>query len=592
MIQHKSPISGVAAFSDQYIATAGYDNQVILWDAQRNQALGRGVHDHLANQCEFSPCGRYLLSTSSDYTVRLWKIPSMQLTAVLGDHEDDVEAAVFHASKAWIATASRDKWVRLFDFKGHLIHKLYGHQKDVISLVWCSETELLSCSDDGSIRKWDMIMGKQLDCIDLGGIETDTIALTAQGSIFAGNDKGQIIRIDSKQTKTIDAHAAGIKKLAYSQAHNKLVSLSYDRYLFLWTVNPDGSLQRLLKTALPNCVWARSCVFLGENKIVLATFGSQYALYDYQNNHWDTQYVQETQGLNALAWFKNQLYAIGDAGVLSINFKPHMQLSGLCNFLLPFGETLICGGQTGEVYDALTGEVLYQHQSPLNCAAQYEYQGRCFAIIGAYTGEGIVLGLTDNQEIYLHNCLGLHENAIKGIAANQDFIFSVCADYSAAFHRIEDFNLTHYLEKAHDKIANACVRFKDQSFISASRDLKLRLFEGDKIKEFKTKHQHSIKCLAVSSDYQFIASADYAGYVFVYDQSFKIIFSDRPTTAGISSLIFKDRWGECMASSYDGGLYPISFYPLNAEPEPFIENEPGVLNIQRHQRAERMAYGY
>lgn len=71
MIDHKSPISGIAAFKEKYVATAGYDNQVILWDGREQNAIGRGLHDHLANQCAFSACGKYLVSSGSDYTSRV-----------------------------------------------------------------------------------------------------------------------------------------------------------------------------------------------------------------------------------------------------------------------------------------------------------------------------------------------------------------------------------------------------------------------------------------------------------------------------------------------------------------------------------------
>jgi toxoflavin biosynthesis protein ToxC len=49
VIQHKSPISGIDA-SGTLIATAGYDNRVILWDAATRTALAEGRHDRLASQ--------------------------------------------------------------------------------------------------------------------------------------------------------------------------------------------------------------------------------------------------------------------------------------------------------------------------------------------------------------------------------------------------------------------------------------------------------------------------------------------------------------------------------------------------------------
>ena len=94
------------------MATAGYDNRLILWSGR--EALARAFHDHLVNQCAFDRAGRSLVSASSDYTARVWTLPELRLQTVLGDHRDDVEMAVFAPSGERIATASRDHCVRVF----------------------------------------------------------------------------------------------------------------------------------------------------------------------------------------------------------------------------------------------------------------------------------------------------------------------------------------------------------------------------------------------------------------------------------------------------------------------------------------------
>lgn len=126
MIQHRGPISEIAAWRDEYVATAGYDNQVICWDQRTGRAVSRSFHDHLANQCQFAPDGKHLLTSSSDYTARLWTVPDLRLVAVLGDQEDDVEMSVFRPSEELVATASRDHRVRVYDFTGKLLHASRG----------------------------------------------------------------------------------------------------------------------------------------------------------------------------------------------------------------------------------------------------------------------------------------------------------------------------------------------------------------------------------------------------------------------------------------------------------------------------------
>ncbi len=224
MITHRAPISGIAAHRDQYVLTAGYDNQVILWDAKTQRPLARAMHDHLANQGAFSPDGAYVVTSSSDYSARLWTVPDLRLVAVFADQEDDVEMSVFHPDKPLVATASRDHRVRVYDFGGKLLHTFSGHTADVISVEWMrGADEIVSSSDDGPIKRWSLANNGLVADIDLDGIETDTIAIAADGRIFAGNDEGEIGSIGGDGARaTIAAHDA---KCERAEAHPAAAAL-------------------------------------------------------------------------------------------------------------------------------------------------------------------------------------------------------------------------------------------------------------------------------------------------------------------------------------------------------------------------------
>src|SRR5690606_36602577 len=145
-VHHVAPISGVACWRNEFVATAGYDNKVILWDAATHLPLARASHDHLANQCVFSPCGRYLATASSDYTARLWRVADLSLAAVYSGPTDDVEMVAFRADGERVATASRDRRIRVFPRDGDLRHVLTGHAADVISVQWLTDGRRLVSS--------------------------------------------------------------------------------------------------------------------------------------------------------------------------------------------------------------------------------------------------------------------------------------------------------------------------------------------------------------------------------------------------------------------------------------------------------------
>lgn len=567
MIAHRSPISGVAC-TPGLIATAGYDNQVILWqDANPPRALHRVCHDHLANQCAFSPDGSLLVTASSDYSARIWSVPELRLVAVLGPHDDDVEMAVFDPDGTRVATASRDHRVRVFDTSGRLLTTCIGHTADVISVEWTADGKgLVSSSDDGTIKRWSLPDGQLVDEIDLCGVETDTVILLPDGSVIAGNDAGALVVVDAAGTqRQVSAHRAGIKRLVLNDARDLLVSLSYDRSARIWQLG-EGTLTLRAETTFPDDVWPRSAAFADERRLVFGTFGSTYRCFDLVSGSWD-EAAPPTAGINAVCADPQGtgLISIGDAGICrtreSAAALPHEQSrpGTLCNFLAPAGGLVLTGGQLGILYDARTGRPLHQHRSPLNCGAEYRRAGQpARAVVGTYTGEGLLLQVNGN-EIELVQELRLFDNAVKGVAIDGDVLFAVCADTSATWWDLATLRPLRSVAAAHSRIANGCVGLGNGVFASVGRDLALRLWQPDGSLDIRdTPHRNSIKCIAASPDGRWVATGGYHGLVAVLDLATGDWSTSRPTTSGISSLTWHGARAAFVASSYDGNLYQVA----------------------------------
>lgn len=561
-MKHTGPISGIAAHRNDLVATAGYDNQVLLWDGRTHEPLHRVHHDHLANQCSFNAHGNRLVTSSSDYTARLWHVPSMRLQSVFAGHEDDVEMAAFNPHSTQIATCSRDHTARLFSLTGEPGPVCRGHTADVISVGWerCGNV-IVTSSDDGTIRRWDTTRGECLEIIDLGGVETDTLVIVHDNLILAGNDKGHIISVGANGNHSaMAAHSAGIKRLAYDSDKRILTSLSYDHTLSVWTVGIDGMLQRIDRTEFPAVVWPRSCAFLGESRIVFSTFGSTYAIYDYKTREWDVDGITPDESINALTIHQNAVYSIGDAGDAFRNGERVGRFGSVCNFLTPWSDQLLSGGQLGHIYEVLSNTVLHSHRSPVNCAATFTKDGQEWAIVGAYTGEGLLFRRKSQRgAIEYVASIHLHTNAVKGIATSSDTIFSVCATGAAAFHRISDFQLATHVEKAHDRIANCCTSLGTLGFASAGRDLTLRIWRDGRRTVIATPHVNSIKCVCATPDGRVIATGSYTGSIALYDlQTARWLRQVRPTPTGISALCYDTCSARFLASSYDGQIHAIA----------------------------------
>ncbi len=556
MLIHTGPISGLATYGP-WVATAGYDNRVILWDAASKTALAQGTHDHLVNNCSFSSDGNWLVSASSDYSARVWSVPTMRLEAVLPGHGDDVDMAVFSPDDTLIATCALDKLVRVFDRRGKCLVEFHGHCGNVLALAWAADGKhLISSSVDGTIRKWSLEDKKLAVCTDLK-VRTDSVEISSSGLIFAGDDRGRIVRIDGEEVLYVNAHKAGIKKVVLDDRLQQLVCLSYDGYLSVWDIRGVVPLE-MSRSEVPHVVWARGAALLDDGRVVSGTFGTTFAVFDPKNFRWDTLGVAAGRALNAVLIESGTTYCVGDSGEVFANGQKIASLGSLCNFLVASAGLLMAGGQLGKIFDAESTEVLFHHHSPLNCAVSFLHKNSPAIAVGTYTGEILIFRI-ENKNLALIKTIKAFENAVKSLCFSNGILFSVCADTTIAWHGAESFSLVALVQHAHQKIINDCCVVDKLSFATVSRDRTLKIWRGEKSETYASPHLNSIKCLCINEDRTQIITGSYGGTLAIFDlvrKTWKIC--ERPTMSGISDLAWDWDHHHFVASSYDGNLYAVA----------------------------------
>jgi WD40 repeat protein len=557
-MQHRGPIAGIAVHGN-HVATAGYCNQIILWDAVRHEAVARAHHDHLVNQCAFNSTGSLLVSAGSDYSARIWEVPSLRLKAVLAEHDDDVDMAVFSPDDSLIATCALDRCVRIFTIDGHCMHTMRGHTGNVLSLAWSADgSRLVSSSVDGTLREWCAQSGVELRAINLD-VRSDSVAMDKRGRIWAGDDRGRIALIVDGVTTYSAAHRAGIKKIVLDTVRQVLVSLSYDRAVAIWGIAADGSLNEISRSICPAAIWARAAAILDDGRVAVGTFGSTYAVFDWRSGEWDLAGVRAGRAINSVLAQQDGVYTVGDAGLVEIDGRAHAEMGSLCNFLVAIDGLMLTGGQLGQLYNAGNGEILYEHHSPLNCGVNFTHQGRPHVAIGTYTGEILVFESQSGAKLNLIANLSVYKNAVKGLAANGTTLFSVCASTEIAWHRLEDFSLVKHRHKAHERIANGCCPAGERDFASIGRDRVLRIWSETGDSSYATPHPNSVKCIAVNPERSLLMTGSYGGTVAAFDLHTRRWYPmQRPTASGISSLAWDARRGGFLAASYDGNVYPVA----------------------------------
>jgi WD40 repeat protein len=146
---------------EKNLVSASKDGKAIIWDLVKNnqRVLDRIIcapyYDCSVNSAKFSNDGKYVVTTSSDRTARVWNVADGKLHVALSGHSDNINYAVFSPRDLMIVTVSDDHTVRLWNIDGAEIATYKGHT----GAVWEANFEnsmnkLYTCSEDGTVRVW------------------------------------------------------------------------------------------------------------------------------------------------------------------------------------------------------------------------------------------------------------------------------------------------------------------------------------------------------------------------------------------------------------------------------------------------------
>ena len=142
---HTGPVTAVAFSLDGWLASAGDDGTVRLWDPATGaeQALSVGIRR--VHAVAFSPGGRRLASAGDDGTVRLWDPATGAELAALSGHTGRVHAVAFSPGGRRLASAGDDGTVRLWDpATGTELAALSGHTGQVTAVAFSPDGRRLA----------------------------------------------------------------------------------------------------------------------------------------------------------------------------------------------------------------------------------------------------------------------------------------------------------------------------------------------------------------------------------------------------------------------------------------------------------------
>lgn len=142
-------------------------------------------HAAAIRSIEFSPDGRFLLTSSDDSTAKLWEIASGREVRMFSGHAFGIYSAAFSPDGKLVVTGSVDETVKIWDVATGLeIHTLEGHAGYVGSVVFSPDGHyVLSGSDDQTAKLWSVATGTHLRTFSGHSDRVGSVAFSPNGRL-------------------------------------------------------------------------------------------------------------------------------------------------------------------------------------------------------------------------------------------------------------------------------------------------------------------------------------------------------------------------------------------------------------------------
>ncbi len=208
----------------RFLFSSSEDYSLQRWDAESGEKIAWEAHDSWVRDFAFLPDGETVISAGCDDRIIFWPTaaekpePKVEVVA----HKGWVRCVDVNGDGSLIASGGNDRAVKLWSPDGKLVKELAGHERDVYSVFFHPDGEFLLSGDlDGKVHQWEIATGK--------------LARTFEAKDLHTYNGGQQVHYGGIRDITLSADRKTLALTGLHKATNPLGAVNEPlNYLFDW----------------------------------------------------------------------------------------------------------------------------------------------------------------------------------------------------------------------------------------------------------------------------------------------------------------------------------------------------------------------
>lgn len=207
------------------------------------------------------PARNQLVTAGRNLLLRVWDLATFTCVRTIKAHQTPVLAMDFDPTGTLLATGSSDRTVKVFDVdKGFCTHNFRKHTGIVTVVKFHPDPkrlQLVSCSDDATVRVWDLYAQQELACIADHMNPATCVAFANDGYTLLTSGRDRVVNFwdlranKLRQTALVHEGIEGIQVLpdsfacvAKAKKHSSAASTGTDaKAIYFVTAGEEGALK-------------------------------------------------------------------------------------------------------------------------------------------------------------------------------------------------------------------------------------------------------------------------------------------------------------------------------------------------------------